>query len=349
MIPLPAADLNHILEHTRPLWDEVRGQSLFITGGTGFFGRWLLASFQWANDQLGLGANALVLTRNLQAFRQQCPGLAAHPSIHFHEGDVCTFSFPPGQYRYVIHAATPTSAALDREQPLLLLDTIVDGTRRTLEFARQAGTRKFLFTSSGAVYGRQPPDLHYVGEAYLGAPDPLDPRGVYGEGKRLAETLCALVYHRYGVETKIARCFAFLGPYLPLDAHFAIGNFIRDGLAGGPIRVASDGTPYRSYLHAADLMIWLWTILLQGRPGRAYNVGSPDDLTIADLARLIARYFGTDVRIARRPVARQPAERYVPSIRRAHQELGLRVRIDLEPAIARTVHWHRSGTAPEAE
>jgi dTDP-glucose 4,6-dehydratase len=170
----------------------------------------------------------------------------------------------------------------------------------------------------------------------------MDPRSAYGEGKRLAEHLCAIYASQYGIETKIARCFAFVGPYLPLDIHFAIGNFIRDGMQGGPIQIKGDGTPYRSYLYAADLAIWLWTILLRGEPRRLYNVGSAEALTIAELAHVVAQTFTppVTVQIAKIATPGQPAERYVPATQRAETELSLRQWFTLPDAIQRTAHWH---------
>jgi dTDP-glucose 4,6-dehydratase len=337
-----ADDLNHILAHTEGLWDELRGQRLFITGGTGFFGCWLLESFAWANDKLGLNATAVVLTRNLDAFRKKAPHLASHHAIQFHIGDVQSFEFPKGEFSHIIHAATESSTKLNEENPLLMFDTIVEGTRRTLEFARHCGAKKFLLTSSGAVYGKQPPEMTHVPEDYPGAPDPTDPRSAYGEGKRAAELLCTLYSRQYGIETKIARCFAFVGPYLPLDIHFAIGNFIRDGLAGGPIIVKGDGTPYRSALYAADLAIWLWTILLKGESNRPYNVGSAEAITIREIAHLVAQNIQKpiEVHIVKSPVQGTLPERYVPSIQRAGVELKLEVWINLFESIRRSLSWN---------
>jgi dTDP-glucose 4,6-dehydratase len=341
-----ARDLDHVLEHTAVAWEEMRGQRVFITGGTGFVGCWLLESFLWANDRLGLGASAVVLTRDPAAFARKAPHLAEHDAVRLLAGDVRSFAYPHGSFRYLVHAATESSTTLNADDPLAMLDTVVRGTERALEFARLCGVEKFLLTSSGAVYGRQPPELSHVSEEYQGAPDTTDPRSAYGEGKRVAEHLCTLYHRRHAIQTKIARCFAFAGPYLPLGVHFAFGNFLRDGLNGGPVRVQGDGSPYRTYLYAADLAVWLWTVLFRGTPGRAYNVGDDRPVSIAELARLVAVHFGTSARVAREATPGKPAERYVPDVRRAREELGLRSWISLEEAVARTARWHqRAGAA----
>jgi nucleoside-diphosphate-sugar epimerase len=331
-----AADLDHILEHTRPLWEELRGNRIFLTGGTGFFGCWLLESFTWANERLKLNAKAVVLTRDTARFHRKAPHLAGDPSVELLPGDVRNFGFPAGEFTHILHAATDSAVVPSATE---VVDTIVRGTERCLAFSQQARGRKFLFTSSGAIYGKQPSDLTHVSEDYAGAPDPLNPGSAYGEAKRLAELLCALA-STTDFEAKIARCFAFVGPYMNLDVHFAIGNFLRNQMSGGPIVVKGDGTAVRSYLYASDLAIWLWTVLYQGQSNRAYNVGSENDVSIGELARTVAS-IGTppvEIRIEGQPSGAPPA-RYVPSTRRAQEELGLIERISLQAAIEKTRSW----------
>ncbi|HVM63099.1 MAG TPA: NAD-dependent epimerase/dehydratase family protein [Verrucomicrobiae bacterium] len=343
MQPNPlAADLDHVLAHTEGLWEPLRGQRVFITGGTGFFGCWLLESFAWANDRLGLGATAEVLTRDLEAFRKKCPHLASQPAIRFHVGDVKNFLFPSGRFAGVIHAATQSSVRVTPANLVENLDTVVGGTRRALDFAVASGAARFLLTSSGAVYGRLPETVTHVPEEYPGGPDVSNPFSVYAESKRLAELECAIYQECHGLEPKIARSFAFVGPYLPLDAHFAIGNFIRDALAGGPIRVQGDGTPRRSYLYGADLAVWLWTIFFRGKPGRAYNVGSGEAISVGELAEAVSRVSPgrPPVQIAERPTDDAAVEWYVPAVERARRELGLAPVIGLEESVRRTMQWH---------
>jgi len=337
-----AEDLDHILDHTRDLWEELRGQQVFITGGTGFFGCWLLESFIWANEKLNLKAHATVLSRSPDAFRIKAPHLAGNDAVTILQGDVRKFDFPASTFSHVIHAATetdPTSATL---APALLFYANIQGTIRVLEFSRQGGTKKFLLTSSGAVYGMQPPELTHLSEDYQGAPLTTEVRSAYGESKRASEFLCIASAQSSGFETKIARCFAFVGPYLPLNTTYAIGNFIRDALNGSSIMVKGNGTPYRSYLYAADLAIWLWTILFRGNNSMAYNVGSDSEINIAQLAGAVRNIVNPNCKIimAGKPEMNLLPNRYIPSISRARNELGLDDWIKLNEAIRRTKEWY---------
>jgi len=187
--PLPVEDLDHVLAHTRELWKEAKGASFFITGGTGFFGMWLLESFAHNNDALGLGMSTTVLTRDPENFAAKAPHLAIWPDLTFSQADVRRFEFRRGTYDYVIHGATTSGGPVE---PLEMPETIIDGARRVFDFADGRGARKFLFLSSGAIHDKQQPELSHIPEDFPGGPDPLDTNSAYGEGKRAGEFLCAL-------------------------------------------------------------------------------------------------------------------------------------------------------------
>lgn len=318
-------------------WSAAR---IFLTGGTGFLGRSLLQH---------LGARAIpttVLSRDPDGFLRNHPQFRAQRGLSFVRGDVRSFVFPEGHFSHVVHAATDTH----REPGDLLAyhDEIVQGTRRVLEFARACAAQRFLLTSSGAVYGPQPAGVDRLAEDAAQAPSPLDTGSVYGQGKRTAEHLCSLYHAQFGLGCTVARCFAFVGAHMPLDGRYALGNFIRDARAPdcAEILVQGDGTPLRSYLHADDLVQWLLVILARGAASRAYNVGSDQAISIADLAHRVRDLLapGKAVRIARQAVDHGERSRYVPSIARAREELGLDVRIPLADAIrltAAALHDHR--------
>ena len=330
MPPISTNDLDEILVATEELWEEMRGERIFISGGTGFFGCWLVESFLHANRRLGLGAEAVVLSRNPAGFLAKMPHLRGLTLI---PGDVREFAFPAGEFRFAIHAATEASAKQMAEEPDEMRSTILAGTARMLEFAGQAGTRKMLFTSSGAVYGSQ--EVERVTEEHPTAPDT-----VYGIAKLAAEQMCA---QAVGLEIKIARCYAFLGAHLPLDAHFAAGHFLGDALASRTIRIASDGSAVRSYLYAGDLAIWLWTMLFRAPSLRPYNVGSEEEVTIRELAEATVQHVdpSVQVEVAQAADPDRAPHRYVPSTLRAREELGLRQTVSLGEGLRRTAAWHR--------
>lgn len=346
MPPLPKDDIGFILTRTASLWEEMRGSRLFLTGGTGFFGCWLVESFLAANRQFNLQARITVLTRSPEGFREKCPHLADDPALMLLRGDISNFDFPSGEYPYVIHAATEASAKMIAERPQQMLATILDGTRRSLDFATTHGARKYLLTSSGAVYGEQPEEVSHIAEDFPGAPNPLRASSVYAEGKRAAELMCAVYQATLPIECKIARCFAFVGPHLPLDTHFAVGNFLRNAMREEPILVEGDGTPKRSYMYAADLAVWLWTLLFVAPSLDPINVGSDQSISIRELAQAVPTAIGSSsqVQIAKSPQPGAPLRQYVPSVAKAGEKLGLTCSVGLDEALRRTAAWY--GYAP---
>lgn len=340
---LPSADMDHVLGHGASDLAALRGARLLLTGGTGFFGKWLLESLLRANVQSNLQLAIVVLTRNPAAFRKDFPHLCSDPALELVAGDVKDFWLPEQHLTHVIHAATQASASLNANAPLEMFDTCVQGTRRALEVALACGAKRFLLVSSGAVYGPQPPHLSHIPEEFGGGPDCLHVGSAYAEGKRAAEWLGAAMAGRGQLEVVTARAFAFVGPHLPLDTHFAVGNFMRDALAGGPITVQGDGSATRSYLHAADLCLWLLRLLVAGKAGRAYNVGSAETVSIGQLAAMIAHMKGgLKVEIMGASSSGTPPHQYVPDTSRAKTELGLEVKIHSGEALSRTMAWHES-------
>lgn len=323
---------------------ELKGASFFVTGGTGFVGVWLLNTLLALSDSQDLALKIMVLTRNPEKFEKSEPALASRVGLW--RGDMIDFRFPDGEFKYVIHAATETDVRLIEARPESHFDGIVSGTRRVLDFAAKRGCRRLLYVSSGAVYGSQPHDIPNLSEGYEGAPDVLTPARrhvVYGEGKRVAEMFCRMRTGALDPEIMLARLFAFAGPYLPTDGHFTIGNFIKNVLNGERIVVSGDGTPYRSYMHPADMALWLLRILFGGKAAGAYNVGSDEPISIGEAAKLVAGAVSprAEIEIRQRPVPGAPVARYVPSVDRAKQELGLAFHFDLRESIAEMLEWHR--------
>ncbi len=335
------SDLDAVVTSVGAVWNELDHAHLFLTGGTGFIGCWLLESLRHADQKLGLKLRVTILTRDPEAFRRKAPHLASYPAFHLIAGDVGSFEFPDGEFSHMLHAATDASAQLNETDPLRMFDTIVAGTRRALDFAVKKGVSRALFVSSGAVYGQQPWEMEHVSEDWIGAPRCNDPKSAYAEGKRAAEILCSIYQKQFGLKIGIARLFALLGPYLALGIHFAAGNFIFDAIQGKTVVVKGDGRPCRSYLYASDLVVWLWYILILGEAGRPYNVGSDESISIGGLAERISQILGTGkFEILGAPDTGWNPGRYVPDVNLIKRELGLFRTVSLDEAIRRTALWN---------
>ena len=329
---LPAADLDSALDIIEGDLRKFDSSRLLVTGGTGFLGRWILGTILRSIDRMNLRIHVDVMSRgDLSAV------LEAFPFVEHLRGDVRRVDVV-GKYDLIIHGAASSSASFGRGDgaPDAMASTIIDGTSKMIEIGGQTRAR-VLFLSSGAVYG---PQVQPVAEDAVGAPDPLDPRSAYGLAKRLAENYLSVATSENVIDGVIARLFAFVGPGIPLNAHYAVGNFLDDIVQGRAVEVRGDGRPLRSYLYCGDLSEWCWALVSRGGSGRAYNVGSPESVSITDLAQRVAAIVepSSSVRILG-SAERGPAPCYVPVTDVGRRELNLAPRTTLDDSLRKTFEW----------
>lgn len=318
------------------LIDEIKtkivGKNIFVTGGTGFFGKSLLFFAQKYFSDIEF--NLTILSRQPDVFLLNYPQFK-HSKLNFIQGDIENFVFPEGSFDYVLHFATPADATLNLQDPLQMIKIILNGMNRVLEFSKNKNIKGFLFASSGAVYGQQPPNLTHVDESYLGSPNLQDRGSAYGEAKRMAELIGHEFARKNEFNYNVARCFAFTGPFLNRTGTFAIGNFINSCINNQDIQINSDGSSIRSYLFSEDLIVWLLKILFSEENNNTFNVGSDQEISILDLANKVKNILAPHLKVLVQQKNKTAANvhRYVPNISKAQQKLNLQVWTSLDEAI----------------
>jgi dTDP-glucose 4,6-dehydratase/UDP-glucose 4-epimerase len=278
-------DVQSILSRLCGSLEFFDNKRIFITGGTGFFGRWLLQILCTLVENKGLAIEIYVLSRNPQKFLSENSDFPFQKYIQFIQGDVVSFTLPDIELDYLIHMAT--TAAVETfagEDQLKKLELLYSGTKNTLDQVVKREVKKVLFTSSGVVYG--PSSSENYSEDILLAPQTTLTSSALGEGKRLAEYLVSYYAEKHAFDYSIARCFSFFGPFLPLDIHYAIGNFVNDAMVNSEITVKGSGLELRSYLYIADAWSWMLDTLIHA-DNQIYNVGSSKPLSIGELAYLV--------------------------------------------------------------
>lgn len=315
----------------------ISGRSLAVIGGTGFFGKSILDAFgrgllaPWGIERV------VAASRRPETLRRDHPELIG-PGVELATLDITSGATLP-RVDYVIHAANTTDARAYAADPSRERATILAAAERFVARAvADCPDAAVVYTSSGAVYGQQSTGVAALEEdaPLAGVEGLVAYKRDYAEAKRHAEETIARYGRERGARVAIARCFAFVGPYLPRDQHFAVGNFLADGIAGRPVVVNARHPVFRSYMHADDLVRWLLTIADAAVPAcPVYNVGSDEGVDMADLAARVAARYGVPVQLPER--ADVPVDRYVPSIARAGRDLGLKLNFDLDRALDATV------------
>ena len=333
-----------IPEHLADL-DLLTNATLLITGGTGFMGSWIAELVCHLNEVHKKNIRLKLLARDRARFQLRLPHLAAKPYVEFLQGDVRDIVDTPKDLNYIIHAAGNPDNRAHTTNPMGTMITIADGTRALIQAAeRAAELRMILNVSSGNIYGGQPSDLAKLPETFAGAPLCGTAESAYAEAKRFAETLMTAARSQARLPVLTVRPFAFVGAYQPLDAPWAVNTFLNDALQKRPIRVLGDGQTVRSLMYGADMALWMLVMLVRGKTGHVYNLGSDTGTTLEALARRVASQFQPCPEVVLNASLSRaiPTSRLVPDTSAAQRDFGLKLQTDLDTAIQRTLRWHQT-------
>ncbi len=274
---------------------SLRGKKILVTGGTGFFGVWMVTALSQIIETLKGDLEVAVITRDSKVFLERNPSFNASRNLRFFDGDIRSVNLAGENFSHLIHMAT-TSAneTFSNERQINKIDLLCSGTRNLLE-QLSGDLEVVLFTSSGVVYGASSADSA-IYDNQLTRPDNLHVDSALAYGKLLAEYLVNYFSGEFGYKYSIARCFTFLGQGLPLDIHYAAGNFVADVMNDKPIRVLGSGQECRSYMYIGDALAWLLRLLVEPADD-AYNLGSEKAMTVFELAQVVARVAGRPEKI----------------------------------------------------
>jgi dTDP-glucose 4,6-dehydratase len=304
-------------------------QRAVVTGGAGFLGSYV------CEQLLERGTSVVCLDNFLTGSPDNVEHLRRYPGFRLIHCDVTDFVHVPGPVDLVLHLASPASPLDYLELPIETLKVGSIGTLHTLGMALDKGAR-YVLASTSEVYGD--PVVHPQPESYWGNVNPVGPRGVYDEAKRFGEALTTAYRLRRAVDTAIVRIFNSYGPRMRPNDGRAIPTFIRQALLGEPVTVAGDGSQTRSVCYVDDTVRGILALAFSDEPG-PINIGSPDELSMLDLAARICALTGTasPIEFVDLPVDDPKVRR--PDTTLAQQRLGWRPQVPLDEGLRRTLDW----------
>jgi nucleoside-diphosphate-sugar epimerase len=335
------SDLKFIFTKCKYEFDLLTNKSILITGGTGFFGKWFLELIFYANKNYNTNILTTLITRNENKFFLENPHYKNNKFLKIIQIDILDLKKINHKFDFLLHmAATSAIETFNGETDTNKTRTLFNGAKNIMEIAIENNISKILFTSSGVVYGSSSKDIK--DESDVSHSLNLEKRNGLAKGKILAEDIISNLSLENNINFKIARCFSFVGPYLPLDIHYAIGNFINDAIFKDKILINGNGSPYRSYLYISDTLIWL-TKLLVGNEEGVFNVGSERRIQIIELANMVRDIIAPskEVIIQEKEVHEGNFKRdvYLPNTTKIRESLGVKEWTSLENAISKTAEF----------
>lgn len=267
--------------------NSFKGKTVLVTGGTGFFGIWYLTCLVIIKEKIGNDLRIITISRSPENFALNVRDKKILTNIEILKGDIKEIELDNLKVTHLVHMATTNAfETFNGEDQLAKIELLFEGTKNIL---KQCGPtlEKVLFTSSGVAYGVN--NKNKISESDFSGLNTIDTGSALGIGKLTAEYLVSYFAKKYGYKYSIARCFSFAGQFLPLELHYAFGNFINDYLNNRNIKVRGHGQDIRSYLYIGDAIAWLIK-LLEDPNDDIYNVGSESEIKIEDLAKTIASF-----------------------------------------------------------
>jgi nucleoside-diphosphate-sugar epimerase len=340
--PIIDEDLARIVSSKLP-WNRFFGKTFLISGANGFVPAYMLETLLHLNDTEKAGIQVVALVRNYERAKRRLGHLLNRSDLMVTVQDVREPYRGPKEVHFVVHAASQASAKFYATDPVGTFDANVTGTQRMLELARDSRSEGFLFFSSGEVYGRIDDPKRGVREGDYGPLDTLNVRSCYAEGKRAGETLCACWHAQYGVPTKIVRLSHTYGPGMDLDDGRVFADFVADLVARRNITLKSDGRASRPFCYLTDATAAFFTVLLLGKNGEAYNVGTELETSISDLAEMLCALFPDRKCKVIRQMSRYDIPDPAANVSAGHfdtskvRSLGWEARTSLEEGFQRTV------------
>ena len=239
----------------------LKNKSIFITGGTGYIGRWILRSIDYLNYHKKLNIKLYLLIRNEKKFN--CiNSLTKNTDLKIIKGDLLSFKFKKIPIDHILHLATETKSKKKHDY-LNISNTIVNGTARLIKYSNYLNANSISYLSSGAVYGKNCKSKRGWNELDKASPLVSDAYATYGLSKKCAESLLINNYNNFKRDKilNIFRAFSFGGSYFNTDNNFAYDSFIKDRIFSRNIIIKTNGKSIRNYMHPIDLANWIFISL----------------------------------------------------------------------------------------
>lgn len=359
-------DLDDITTNLREELGRMAGKKLLITGGAGFLGYYLIQAALHFNETAGSGQRIDVTVWD--NFARGTPAwltaLQGKSNLRLERRNLIEpLPEKMDAFQFIIHAAGIASPIYYRKYPLQTIDVNINGLRNLLDYGvRQADAGRpiegFLFYSSSEIYGDPAPDAIPTPEDYRGNVSCTGPRACYDESKRFGETLCVTFARQYGVPVKVARPFNNYGPGLKITDGRVLPDFAKEVLSGNDIVMFSDGSPTRTFCYSSDAITGYYKVLVEGRPGEAYNIGiETPEISMAQLADMVAgtarQLFGYTGKVVRGSSSEvdylvDNPNRRCPTIEKARRELGYNPSVSIEEGLRRALTWYHYNREAEA-